>query len=442
MPSVAEVVSKIEEVGLVVRKNPSKHSHTMWDIVDPKSGTILTGISGHAGKQGGDLNWHFNIRRILRKAGFQIEFGTQKKKNRTGHKRKPAIDLEALKKAQDQAAAAGHRIPLLDDLEDDRSIFSKVKALPNEDQRPYSAEAQEEVIDTMTATAEAPRVYATVQRLKKMLDVRGPELSKRAENRQMEAQGHLRGFKPGSGIATEFVRIAIDEVAPERNLRAWKSLESGQQTMSSILKAEKPGMSVWTLTLIEATMDHLDGLKWNHIDKDRIKKREPAGAVTSTQKKKKAPTAEQLAGREAHSPGADGSGTAPQGGPDQTTYDVAIALVEEYEEVFRQIAEIAGADGIEPEDWRALTDKAKGAKNAVIDLRQYHDEALSKYEETYKDLRAMNEKSLGGTLLEVNRISDEYATVLLDLLKNFEADKQGNAMLDMIFTRLDKLAGI
>ena len=447
MPSVAEVVAQIEKVGLVVQKNPSKHSHTMWDIVDPKSGTILTGISGHADKQGGDHNWHFNIRRILRKAGFQIEFGGdgKKKKSRAGHKRKPAIDLDALKRAQDQAIAAGHRPPLLEDIEGEKEFLTRSRLGGTTSTHPYSDEATGEVIDDMTASAEAPRVYATVERLKRCLDLRGPELSKRAEKRQMEKSGHLRGFKVGSGATTEFVRIAMEEVAPQRGLRAWKSLGSAQQTMHTILTADKPGMSLWTLALIEATIDHLDGLKWNEIDPDRIKAIPPE-AVEGIKVKRSEVIKE---------PDSDPSFllTPPQEGPDQTTYDVAIAMIEEYEETFRLIAEKAGADGTDPEDWRALVDKPKGALNAVIELRKDHDEALdelTKVNKLYNDLQLayqeverqfMQKPIASPAWTETNPIANQYATVLLELLQNFDVDKQGNAMLDMIFTRLDKLAG-
>lgn len=426
MPSVAEVVAQIEKVGLVVQKNPSKHSHTMWDIVDPKSGTILTGISGHADKQGGDHNWHFNIRRILRKAGFQIEFGGEgkKKKNRAGHKRKPAIDLDALKKAQDQAIAAGHRPPLLEDIEGEKEFLTRGK-YGNVEQ--FTEEATGEVIHDMTASAEAPRVYATVERLKKCLDLRGPELSKRAEKRQMEKSGHLRGFKPGTGATTEFVRTAMEDVAPARGLRAWKSLGSGQQTMHAILKAEKPGMSMWTLALIEATMDHLDGLKWNEIDPDRIKK--------DTQLLEPPPTGPK-------------DPTPPQEGPDQTTYDVAIALVDEYEEALRVIAMTAAiADASDPDSWRGISNKSETAQLAVTQLSTDYEEVNALYNDLQLKYQAMEQalahqpQITSSAWTEVNPIANQYATVLLELLQNFEADKQGNAMLDMIFTRLDKLAG-
>ena len=105
MPSVKEVIETVKAAGLVVQLNPARGGHTLWDIVDPSTGTILTGISGSAGKTGGDPNWHHNIRRMLRRAGFSIDYGDGRRstspKGKTG-KRKPAIDLDALAKAQAQ----------------------------------------------------------------------------------------------------------------------------------------------------------------------------------------------------------------------------------------------------------------------------------------------------------------------------------------------------
>jgi len=438
VPSLHEVIDKIEEVGLVVQKNPSKHSHTMWDIIDPKSGTVLTGISGHANKQGGDLNWHFNIRRILRKAGYHIEFGREQKKNRKGHKKKPAIDLDALKKAQEQAAAAGQRVPLIDDLEDDSSFLTRVKVGPNSDHHPFTSEATGEAIHNMAAE-DAPRIKASIARLRTLLERQEENLVERAKTRAtVEGKKYTSPSRAGTA-RSEFVRIAIEEVAPKRNLRAWKTPQAGYQLLYTLLEKGK-STSLWSIELIEATMDHLDGLKWGEIDETKI--RSKPESAPKKEKKEKAPD----------------TSTSPQEGPDQTTYDLAVALVDEYEEVFRKIAETAGADGTDPDDWKAVTHKAQAANLAVIDLRKDHDEALNELEAARVELPKQIEavKNLVDqelqTIAPSVSISGQYATVLLKMLESFDTkgsargypqeEEKKASMLELILTRLDKLAGI
>jgi hypothetical protein len=203
--------------------------------------------------------------------------------------------------------------------------------------------------------------------------------------------------------------------------------------MHALLNKDQAGASIWVVNLLDATMDHIEGLKWNEIDPTKIK---PKGAVVATQKQKEP------------EPEPDTS-TPPQEGPDQTTYDVAIQLVDEYEEIFRQIARATGSDGTDPEDWRALTDKAGFAKASVTEMRQNYEDLQTVVNAAQEELERLTTTvanqlhvhNVAGTLIE-STISDMYANVLLDLLKNFEVEKQGNAMLDLIFTRLDKLAGI
>lgn len=377
MPSVNEVIEKIREVGLEVRRNPARGSHTLWDVVDPTTGTIITGISAHADRRGGDRNWHFNIRRVLRRAGFQIEFGEVKRKGRpirqTG-RNKPAVDLEALKKAQDAAAAAGHRVPLLDDLEEHPEFLRKSAGQSGG----YTSEAQQEKIEHMAPKAEAPRFRASVARLRTMLDAKEDELIQRVKDRATE-EGRKFSSPSAAGTArSEFVRIAIEEVAPARNLRAWKSEQAGKQALYTILEQDK-GAALWAINLIEATMDHLDGLKWNEIDPDRIK----------------AKVEETLE-------------TPPQVGP--------------HDPSLKQPAESKPTD-----------------VDATLTMLAEFETKLSSLETEIHNLQASVDYLETGVS---NPIAEQYGSVLLDLLKNFNVEQQGNAMLDLIFTRLDKLAGI
>jgi hypothetical protein len=184
------------------------------------------------------------------------------KKQTGGRKRKAAIDLAALKRAQDQAASAGERIPMLDDLEDSTKFFSRTGYGSS---TMYSDEAQQEAIDLMTARADAPRANASRQRLIRQLEDMKDFLYESASKR-FAAEGIRNTLSKERGGSAEFVRIAL-EVANNRGLRTWKSAASGQQTLSTFLKGN--GISLWVLDLLDATMDHVDGLKWNEIDESR-----------------------------------------------------------------------------------------------------------------------------------------------------------------------------
>jgi hypothetical protein len=61
------------------------------------------------------------------------------------------------------------------------------------------------------------------------------------------------------------VRVAIEEVAPPRGLRVWKSQESGEMTVRKLTGSPEGNVQDWVLDLMEATCDHLDGLRWGAV---------------------------------------------------------------------------------------------------------------------------------------------------------------------------------
>ena len=267
---VKEVIDLVTNLGLEpVIESGSEH----YKVRDPKTQAFLFGISSTPS----DPNWRWMIMRHLRRLGYLRD--ARFTKSRTGRRTKqekkrrakPAIDLAALKAAQVAAEAAGERIPTLDDLEDSTEFFTRIRGKNRE----FSEEAQEEMISIMAATADAPRVRYVRQRLEKLLDTRSSELEEKARKR-FEAEGRKITIPAGRGARAEFVRIAINEVASKRGIRAWKSEASGQQTLTNFLGDAKGSIQVWAADLLEATMDHIDGLKWNEIDESRKKAVTPA----------------------------------------------------------------------------------------------------------------------------------------------------------------------
>jgi len=294
----------------------------------------------------------------------------------------------------------------------------------------YTEDAQDWVITHMATKADAPKVKYTVDRLRKFMDDRGHELDQRARER-LARQGKRVTIPEGKGARSEFVRTAIEDVAPVRNLQAWKSVSSGQQTLHSLLDKNVTGMTLWAMNLLNATMDHLEGLQWG-IDETRKKPKDAPPAETP----KEEPDFEEP--KDGFNP--------PQEGPDQTTYDLAISLVDEYEEVFRKIAENAGADGTDPDDWKAVTQKAQAANLAVMDLRRDHDQALdelAKQEKANKELFELAEERRATELGE-NPVRGKYAETLLAMLTSYDGGKakSDDGLLTAILERLDKLAGI
>ena len=198
--------------------------------------------------------------RHLRRLGL---LKSDKKKQNHRYRSKAAIDLIALKLAQDRAAASGERIPTLDDLEDSTEFFTRIK---KSNTIQYSEDAQEEAIALMAPSAEAPRVNSTKQRLQKFLIEHEDQLKASA----IERRGSTKG---GQSPVVEFVNIAIEDVAPKRNLKAWRSVSAGQQAVYALQRGK--GVSLWAINLIEATMDHLEGMRWGVDDFARAEVVEP-----------------------------------------------------------------------------------------------------------------------------------------------------------------------
>jgi hypothetical protein len=245
MPTVAEVIKELKDYGLDVSP-----SGAHWKVRDPKSGAWLFDVS----KTPSDYNWYWGLRRHLRRIGvIQQEISDLKKRKNTSSKKRPAIDLVALKHAQDQAAASGGRIPMLSDLDDSTEFFSRIKTYGGNTS--FSVNAQEEAIAIMPARAGTPRLNHTKQRLTKFFENWNPDIPQ------------TQGRAAGRGKITEFVRIAVEEVAPARNIRAWKSIPSGVATLTNLKNNPDAGMTIWVVNLAEATMDHIEGLKWGKMEK-------------------------------------------------------------------------------------------------------------------------------------------------------------------------------
>lgn len=195
--------------------------------------------------------------RHLRRTGLLRQAG----KTGRSRKRKSAVDLIALKRAQDLAASKGERIPLLDDL-DDTTFFSRIKRVGASE---YAEEAMQEVMELMAVKPTDPRSMAVRQRLEKALVNHKDKLIE-GNNARLRALG-LRE-RGSQGDIEEFLRIAVEEVGPKRNLRTFPTTSAGRQTLRTFRKGEH-GISSWSLDIIEATIDHIDGLRWNEIDPDR-----------------------------------------------------------------------------------------------------------------------------------------------------------------------------
>ncbi len=269
MPTTREVIEKCRNTGLVVELNQSAGSHTMWNIIDPKTGTIITGLARNLDSNA-DPNWFWTVRRLLKRAGFYIEFGPERKKGkrRISHdvrRKGSAVDLKALKVAQEKARAAGVRVPTLEDFDEDISIFKKSHGV-------YNQQAQDEVI-TQMAIDRAPLLHLTKTRFEKFLNEKGPAIAQEEQKRRKEETGRGLMASPRS----TFIRVAIEEIGPQRGLRTWKTKSSGEQTIMALLQGRP--LSLWSINLIQATLDHFEGLRWDVVDETKIKTPEPIAPV-------------------------------------------------------------------------------------------------------------------------------------------------------------------
>lgn len=214
-----------------------------YKVRDPAKGVYLFGISSSPS----DPNWRWMIMRHLRRLGLLRDKKLRKKGERR-RRSKPAIDLDALKRAQDQAAAMGHRIPTLDDLEDSTEFFTRIT------QDMYSDDAQEEAIGTMAPRSEAPRIRAIQQHYRKFLDANMEAL-------QAAYKERIPNTPSGKGHYAELADVARDVVAPKRDMKRWSTKSAAVQAFRAFYETDiLPRL--WAVDLIEATIEHLEGFKW------------------------------------------------------------------------------------------------------------------------------------------------------------------------------------
>lgn len=238
-PEVNAVLRRLRDLGL--RLEPSSSSGH-WRVIDPGTGAYLTSVSNTPS----DVNWWHHIRRAVERAGFSWEGGKRKKAKRTGRNMVSAIDLEALAHAQRMARIHGSREPQLEDLEDARFLARLRKG--------FDQQETEEAISQMAPSVESARARRVVSRLLYMIEGREEEMTRRAKERNPRIRE--------GGVIHELTHIA-ENVAKQRGLRYWKTPESAWQTMHNILSGTSEGMSVWVANLLEATMDEMEGLRWD-----------------------------------------------------------------------------------------------------------------------------------------------------------------------------------
>jgi hypothetical protein len=253
---VKSVLRRLDHLGLEIRPGGNH-----WKVYHPQSGAWLFDVS----KSPSDYNWHYNIVRHMKRVGLDFHATPKGKRGFRGKNRHTAVDLVALKLAQDKAAAAGERIPQLADLDDAPPTSPLWK---RDSHGAFVKDAEQEVITNMAIRAEAARVSYVRGRLRNFMSEKGDALAEAARKR-------FPSTRPGSGANSEFARIAIYEVAPARNMRTWKNFESAQQSVGAFLKHDDSGLSVWALNLIDATIDHINGLKWGYYELESGEKVEP-----------------------------------------------------------------------------------------------------------------------------------------------------------------------
>lgn len=210
--------------------------------MDPGTGAFLTTVSSTPS----DVNFWQQIRRAVERAGFSWEGRKRKKikKPKTGEI--STIDLEALAHAQRMARIHGGREPQMDDLAD-KGFLARVR-------KGYNEQETEEAIASMTQGVESARAHRVVSRLLYTVEQRGEEMATRARERNPKIRD--------GGVTHELIHIS-KQVAEKRGLRYWKTPESAWQTFTNLLSGTSTGMSIWVANLLEATMDEIDGLRWD-----------------------------------------------------------------------------------------------------------------------------------------------------------------------------------
>jgi hypothetical protein len=246
---VRQVLTRLRHLGLDVRSTSRTGHHKIYD---PTTGAWLFDVA----RTPSDPNWHYNIQRNLKRIGLSLENGKTKSKKSTGQrgKRHPAVDLEALHRAQEAARVAGEREPQLEDLDTappSSPLWKRVKK-GNADQ--LCVEAEQEVISNMVPRADTARVRFVKARLENFIMEKGDELRAAARKQYPRTPS-------GTGEIAEFVRVAMYEVAPARGIQSWKSEGAARQAIGKFHRGTG-NLSVWALALVEATMDHINGMKW------------------------------------------------------------------------------------------------------------------------------------------------------------------------------------
>lgn len=395
--SPKELIAQLSGIGLVVRKDTGSGHHKVYD---PKTDAWLFNVSSSPS----DVNWFWNIKRHLRRLGLLEVFENRVKPNkkRTAH---AAIDLDALKKAQDLAAARGEHIPLMEDLEDSTEFFTRLKLGAGGDAG-FGAAAQKESIDIMVAKADAPRVNSTRGRLEKFFgSEKGIQL--------IEARD---GKRKGTSPIPEFVRIAIEEVAPGRGLKAWKNTTSGEVSIRKFMRGES--MALWSINLVEATMDKIDGLQWSETMTAPPKKSQTEINEEKREQKK------QMEEREVRE------------------------KFEREEAEAQAVAEAQVAEDKRNEHARIRAEQQRQEELDAHDaaLAQTEDDAelraaLVAAEDVREELVALRD-DLQIELVSTNSIADKYADVLLAKIEAYDLKDKADPSFLAILERLDKLAGI
>ena len=341
--NVSDVITRLNHLGLDVQKK-TKTGH--YKVYDPKTGAWLFDVASTPS----DPNWHYNIARNLRRMGLQLESKKFKDRSRQGN-RKAAVDLDALHRAQEAARAAGEREPQLSDLDDAPPTSPLWNRSKQSGSRPLTSEAQREVIENMEARADTARVQYVRGRLQNFMMEKGDDLTAKAKAR-------FPASRPGTGKIAEFARVAIYEVAPARSIRCWKNTSSAEQAVSKFLRDDTMGMSVWGLALVEATMDHVNGMKWGTYEI-------PDSA--------RYPDAE-----EPESEKGEAAVTIQVGTPLEIAEELAV------DEVQAEVLEEASKpEGIEVPVIKVAPPKPDDAKSHVAPIEAYRDGQITGYRERY-----------------------------------------------------------
>ena len=405
-----------------------------WRVIDPGTGAFLTTVAGTPS----DVNWWHQVRRAVQKAGYSWEGRKRRKIKKPRAGEVSDVDREALAYAQQMARLHGEREPQIEDLED-KQLLAEVR-------RGYNEQQSEEAKLRMAQGVESARAHRVVSRLLYLVEQRGAEMAARAKERNPKIRD--------GGIIQELMFVS-KQVSEERGLRYWKSPESAQNTLTNLLSGTSAGMSTWVANLLEATMDKLDGLRW---DTPPAVAPEPEPVTTSTEQgngrttaKVKLPPPPTPSIDEAKTLMRDVLSTEWTSRGDmvatlvpeqmsQTRFDDALRellrskeIEWEYEKkkgggrLYKLVAAEPDEPEVEPQTGPVIITPGIEEDELIV----VSPEMLSDGPEKRSLLQAMT----GGS------IADRYADVLLDKVREVNGSTDWNA-LEPILIRLDKLAGI